>query len=152
MTFPSSEFAFEPMNEPLRLRIKNSFEAIPPANEAVANFLEQRQASSGVIYLATLAIEELVTNCVKYGYDDKLEHEIEIDVAVVDGLMRLTVSDDGHAFNPLEVPEPDTDLPIEDRQVGGLGIHLLRQLADQMSYERREGRNRVTLTKGIAGN
>src|SRR5262245_48745848 len=124
------------MNEPLRLRIKNSFEAIPLANEAVSQWLEQRKTSPAAIYLATLAVEELVTNCVKYGYDDKLEHEIQIELSVADGQMSLTVSDDGHEFNLLEVPEPDTSLPVEDRPVGGLGIHLLRRLADSLTYER----------------
>ena len=62
----------------------------------------------------------------------------------------LTVTDDGHPFNPLEAPEPKTDLPIEDRPIGGLGIHLLRELSDGMTYERRNGRNQVTIVKRAA--
>jgi anti-sigma regulatory factor (Ser/Thr protein kinase) len=138
------------MNEPLQLRLRNSFEAIPPANEAVTQWLESRHAPPAACYLANLAIEELVTNCVKYGYEDNQEHVIEINLSVADGQMTLTISDDGLAFNPLEAPEPDTNLPLEARPVGGLGLHLVRKLADHMSYERHEGRNRLTVIKDIA--
>ena len=137
------------MNEPLRLRIRSSFDAIPPANEAVTQWLEARKAPPAATYLANLAIEELVTNCIKYGYDDKLEHEIEIHLSIADGQMTLAVISDGHAFNPLEVPEPDTNLPLEDRPVGGLGIHLLRKLSDHMTYERRDECNHVMIVKQI---
>jgi anti-sigma regulatory factor (Ser/Thr protein kinase) len=135
------------MNDPFHLRVRNSFDAIPSANDAVTRWLEERKVSAAATYLANLAIEELVTNSIKYGYDDTAAHEIEITLSLNNSHLVLTVSDDGHAFNPLEAPEPDTSLPLEDRPVGGLGIHLLRKLADQMTYERRDGRNRVTIVK-----
>jgi len=137
------------MDEPLRLIIKNSFDAIPPANTAVTQWLEKRQVSGPASYLASLALEELVTNCIKYGYDDQRDHDIEINLSIATGQMTLTVSDDGHEFNPLKVQAPDTDLPLEARPIGGLGIHLLRQLADQMTYERRDGYNHVTVSKRL---
>jgi serine/threonine-protein kinase RsbW len=61
----------------------------------------------------------------------------------------VTVTDDGHPFNPLDLPEPDTSLPMEDRPIGGLGIHLLRKMSDRMEYERRDGKNQVTLRKSL---
>ena len=68
------------MNEPLQLRVSNSFDAIPPANEAVSQWLESRQVSAAACYLANLAVEELITNSIKYGYDDTAIHEIEINL------------------------------------------------------------------------
>jgi anti-sigma regulatory factor (Ser/Thr protein kinase) len=62
----------------------------------------------------------------------------------------MLVVDDGHAFDPLDVKPPNLSAEIEDRQIGGLGIHMLRELADNISYERRDGTNRVTLTKRIS--
>ena len=138
------------MNEPLILRIPNSFHAIPPASEEATKWLEARKVAPAGIYLANLAIEELVTNCIKHGYDDDREHQIEINVSVDHGEMTLAVIDDCHAFNPLEAPEPDTDLPVEERPLGGLGIHLLRKMSDRMTYERRAGRNHVSIVKRIA--
>ena len=61
--------------------------------------------------------------------------------------MTMVVEDDGHPFNPLEQMEPDTNLPIEERPIGGLGLHLLRKLSDRMEYVWKNGRNRVTLQK-----
>jgi len=63
----------------------------------------------------------------------------------------LTVTDDGHPFNPLEAPEPDTTLPVEERPIGGLGIYLLRKMFDRMDYTRTDGKNRVTLRKKLTG-
>jgi serine/threonine-protein kinase RsbW len=57
--------------------------------------------------------------------------------------LQLMLEDDGHPFNPLDHPEPDVHLPAEDRIPGGLGIHLVRKLADRMDYRRCAGRNRV---------
>jgi hypothetical protein len=59
------------------------------------------------------------------------------------------VTDDGRPFNPLELTPPDTNLPVEDRPIGGLGIHLLRKLSDRMEYARIEGKNRLTLWEAI---
>ena len=139
------------MEDHLTLRVKSAFAEIPAANEAASRWLAERNAPPAADYLASLAIEELVTNCIKYGYDDSAEHIIEIELKLAAGELVVTVTDDGHPFNPLEVPEPDTGLPIEDRSIGGLGIHLLRKMADRMDYARADGKNQLTLRKSLAG-
>jgi anti-sigma regulatory factor (Ser/Thr protein kinase) len=101
-------------------------------------------------YLVSLAIEELVTNCIKYGYDDSDGHTVGIILSLDGRTLTMEVIDDGRAFNPLDVPPPDMSLAMEGRPIGGLGIHLLRQLADQMTYERRGGENRLVLTKRMS--
>lgn len=138
------------MVESLTLHVENSNDAIPPATEAAEAWLAARQLPPEAGFLVSLAIEELVTNCIKYGYDDALRHTIEIVLSVADGTLTIEVVDDGHAFNPLEAPPPDLTLAIEDRPIGGLGIHLLRELTDQLTYQRRDGTNRLTLTKRMA--
>jgi anti-sigma regulatory factor (Ser/Thr protein kinase) len=62
-------------------------------------------------------------------------------------MLEIVVIDDGHEFNPLEFPEPDTNLPVEERPIGGLGIHLLRKMADRLEYRRIDGFNRLALLK-----
>ena len=138
------------MDEQLTLRVKSAFAEIPTANEAASRWLAARNAPPAADYLANLAIEELVTNCIKHGYDDTGEHIIEITLKLSGNELVLTLSDDGHPFNPLEWPEPDTSLPIEDRPIGGLGIHLLRKMSDRMEYERKGGKNQHTLRKSLA--
>ena len=137
------------MDDQLTLRVKNAFAEIPGANEAASRWLADRNLSPAADYLANLAIEELVTNCIKHGYDDKGEHIIEITLKLSAKELALTVTDDGHWFNPLELPEPDTHVPVENRPIGGLGIHLLRKMSDRMEYERKGGKNQITLHKSL---
>jgi len=132
------------------LRVQSAVEAIGPATEQAEAWLREQQASADTSYLVSLAIEELVTNCIKYGYDDAVEHIVDIVLSVENGALSMEVIDDGHAFNPLEAPLPDLSLAMEKRRIGGLGIHLLRELADDVTYERRNGTNRVVLTKRLA--
>lgn len=139
------------MEEHFTLHIKSAFAEIPAASQAASRWLASHGASPAADYLANLAIEELVTNCIKYGYDDSAAHTIEVELKLSAGELVVTVTDDGHPFNPLELPEPDTSLPVQDRPIGGLGIHLLRKLSDQMDYARTDGRNRLTLRKSLAG-
>src|SRR4029079_13839178 len=102
------------MADELNLQVQASLSGIHIANGAVARWLEQRNAPQHIDYLAHLAVEELVTNCIKYGYEDTLEHMIEIRLQISGNELLLTVSDDARAFNPLDLPAPDTDLPLEE--------------------------------------
>jgi anti-sigma regulatory factor (Ser/Thr protein kinase) len=135
--------------ESLTIEVRNSRDAIVPASAQAEQWLEQRNASPQALNLVILAIEELVMNCIHYGYDDTNEHTIVIELAVDGETLSLTVIDDGHPFDPLHAPEPDFSVEIEDRPAGGLGIYLLRSLADDMVYERRDGTNRLTLKKQL---
>lgn len=136
-----------PSNDALALKVPNIREAIQPATAEAEAWLEARQVSPEASLLVTLAIEELVTNCIKYGYDDADAHVIDIELALADGRLTMVVVDDGHAFNPLTAAPPDLEQSLEDRPIGGLGLHLLRELADEMYYVRVDGTNRLTLTK-----
>jgi anti-sigma regulatory factor (Ser/Thr protein kinase) len=138
------------MTASLEFEVANKLSALFPAMEELSRWLEEQQAAPAGAYLATLALEELVTNSVKYGYDDQAEHVIRVRVELTPAGMTMVVEDDGHPFNPLEQVEPDTNLPIEDRPLGGLGLHLLRKLSDRMEYAWKNDRNRVTLHKASA--
>ncbi len=75
---------------------------------------------------------------------------MDVSLALDDGELALCLEDDGPAFDPLAAPMPDLDAPIEDRPIGGLGIHLLREMMDELEYTRLDSRNRLTLRKRIA--
>lgn len=138
------------VGESLTLQVENTAEAIAPATEAAEAWLGGHELAPDVTFLVSLAIEELVTNCIKYGYDDAGTHTIDIVLSVDNQALTMLVIDDGHAFDPLAAPSPDLSLEIADRPIGGLGIHLLRELSDDVQYERRDGTNRLTLIKRIA--
>lgn len=131
----------------LTLRIPGTFDAIRPATEQAEAWLAEQQVSFEAMYLASLTIEELVTNCIKYGYTDPEDHTIDVAFSVDDGVLTIDVTDDGNPFDPLHAPRPDLSLAAEDRPIGGLGLHLLRELSDEVTYERRDGTNRLRLVK-----
>ncbi len=113
--------------------------------EEAVRFLEERGVSTTGINHAHLAIEEMATNILKYGYNDSASHEILLRVVIETATVLVVLEDDGHEFNPLATPPPNLDLPLEERQAGGLGIHLVRQLASQLQYQRRGAVNRLTI-------
>jgi serine/threonine-protein kinase RsbW len=134
--------------EPLKTferRFQNSLADLGQATEEAVRFVEANGIKGEAVNAANLAIEEMVTNILKYGYDDTKVHEILLRVEVLPERLRLMIEDDGHEFNPLNAPEPDVNLPTERRDPGGLGIHLVRKLVDKMRYERRDGRNRLII-------
>jgi serine/threonine-protein kinase RsbW len=139
------------MPDELKLQIKTTFAAVHSANEAASRWLAERDAPADVQYLANLVIEELVTNCIKYGYEDAGEHLVEVKLQLSADELAVTVTDDGQPFNPLELPAPDLQAPVENRPIGGLGIHLVRQMSDRMEYVRADGKNRVMVRKSISG-
>ena len=135
------------MSERIRLHIKNSIDAIAPAVDSATDWLKARQGSATDAWFVNLALDELVTNCIKYAYSDSREHVIDVELQISDGHLIVTVIDDGLEFDPLTIPPPDMSLPLEDRPIGGLGIHLLLSVSDKMTYERRDDQNRVVLVK-----
>jgi len=86
---------------------------------------------------------------ISYAFPDDEAHEIEIKTELATNRLTVTISDDGIPFNPLVAGTPDTSLPLDKRALGGLGIHLIRNLVDDMSYQRRIDRNVLTLVKHI---
>ncbi len=98
-----------------------------------------------------LAVEELFTNIVFYAYDDQEQHEIEILFEHPEtGCVLITLSDDGKAFNPLENPTGDNLVKsLEEREIGGLGIHLVRKMVSHIEYKRIDGRNILLLTRNF---
>ena len=139
-----------PGRESLTLHIRSVLDSIRPATEQAEVWLAGQQVSFEAMYLVSLAIEELVTNCIKYGYTDRKDHTIDFVLSVDEGALRMIVIDDGNPFDPLAAPRPDLTLPPERRPIGGLGLHLLRELADEMHYERRDGTNRLSVTKRMS--
>jgi serine/threonine-protein kinase RsbW len=108
----------------------------------LAEFRQRRHLPAKVLFDAHLALEEIVTNVISYGFKGREEHRIRIGLCLERGELRAEVEDDGKAFNPLEVTSPDTERPLTERPAGGLGVHLvrnLRNLMDEITYQRQQG-------------
>jgi sigma-B regulation protein RsbU (phosphoserine phosphatase) len=96
-----------------------------------------------------LALEEAVTNVIDYAYPEGAYGSLELDASRDGDELKFVLSDSGKAFDPTAKPEVDISASVEDRPIGGLGIHLVRQIMDSVSYERKEDMNILTMTKKI---
>jgi len=98
-----------------------------------------------------LSIEETVENVVQYAYKDSIGWmEVETNLDDKGFLLTVTLKDAGKKFNPLEMPDPDVNLPLEEREIGGLGIFLCKQFMDEVEYRYEDGCNILTMKKNIA--
>ncbi len=135
------------MKDEISIRIGNSIGEVASALDESMVWLGQFEVSAKAQSFVRLAIEELATNWIKYGCLETREHLMTFDLRHTADRLILKVTDDGAPFNPLDAPIPLTDQPLEERDLGGLGILLLRKMADHMSYEHRDGMNILTLEK-----
>lgn len=135
------------MADRLSFRFKMTVEEISRVNGEIVAWMNASRAPEALTHLAQLAVEELGTNVLKYGYDDDQVHEVDVELELTESGLEVTFVDDGRPFNPLETMAPDVTLPVEERLIGGLGIHLLRSSADRLEYGRLNGKNRIRLFK-----
>lgn len=117
----------------------------------VAAFVEKHSIGSADRARISLVIEELLTNLIKFGYPGRTEPgRVEITLRLEGKRLTLLFADDGVPFNPLAHPLPKLDQPAAARLIGGLGIHIMRALADELSYHRSQDRNLLRFTRTIA--
>lgn len=130
----------------LEITISNELAELARFVELIDAHGEAHGWSHQWMFNLNLVLDELITNVISYGYDDSATHEIHITLTEGKDSLVTVVEDDGRAFDPFhDAPEPDLSLDLPDRPIGGLGVHLVKALIDQVSYERRDDRNCVTL-------
>ena len=129
------------MSDSLSQTIGNTLTSLPPLTTAVNRFLDQHSIPQEAIFRVNLAIEEIVTNIIKYGYDDTDAHTIMVNLALFPDTIRLQLQDNGHPFDPLQTPAPDIHVPLDQRKIGGLGLHLVRETVSRIAYRRENGTN-----------
>ena len=129
------------MSDSLSQTIGNTLTSLSPLTTAVNRFMDQHTLPDEAIFRVNLAIEEIVTNIIKYGYDDTDPHTITVNLALFPDTIHLQLKDDGHPFDPLQMPEPDIHMPLDQRKVGGLGLHLVRETVSHIAYRRENGAN-----------
>lgn len=131
------------------LTLANRIEELDRIAASIEELAEKWNIPGKTAREINLAAEELFTNIVFYAFDDKAEHPVTIDFNLVDQrLLEIVISDDGKPFNLLEAKSDNgLDSPVEDRKIGGLGIHFVRKMMDTVEYRRAGGKNIVTLTK-----
>jgi anti-sigma regulatory factor (Ser/Thr protein kinase) len=98
-----------------------------------------------------LVLDELLNNIINYGYDDQNEHTIVIQIYFSKKHIIIEIEDDGRKFNPLDVAEADTESSLDDRPIGGLGIHMVRNFMDDIEHRYDDNKNYIKMIKDIGG-
>ena len=131
------------------LLIKNDVHEVSKFNTFIKSVMEKLNIEASLANKLRLAIEEAVVNVIDYAYPIDQEGTIEVRIMFDGETMKTMIIDSGVAFDPTEKEKADTSLSAEDRQIGGLGILLVRELMDTINYERVNGKNVLTLIKKV---
>ena len=131
------------------ITLRNDRAEIPRLAEFVDAFCAPLGPTPKDVFALQLTLEEAVTNVIDHGYADGQPHTFTVELAAADRRVTAIVTDDAPTYDPLTRAEVDITLPLEDRPIGGLGVHLVKKLTDSARYERRDGRNILTFVRTL---
>lgn len=136
----------------LEISLVNDLREIAGVAARIDDFCSAHGLSPQVGYGVNLAIDEILTNTISYGYDDEEPHRIELIVRLEEEALAVIIVDDSKAFDLSQAPEPGPETSLEVRLLDGLGLFLVHQVMDDVAYQRIDGCNVVTLTKKTTEN
>lgn len=136
----------------ISIRLKNDLNDLKRLNKALSVLEKQLDLTSKCHCQLNIILEEIFTNILKYAFTDKNTHFIDIRIAYEKEFLTIQVEDDGHPFNPFEAKKPNLDAPLEERDIGGLGVFFIKQFADEIIYKRKKNKNYIALKKKIDQN
>lgn len=137
------------MTEQTTLILKNDVLELENVMSFVSDLCVRNSIPPKTEYDLNLALDEMITNVAHHAYPAGGEHHFTLQISVSNEEFVARIEDDGVEFNPTQHPIPDLDAPLEKRKVGGLGIHMVRQVMTSVEYQRVGGKNVVTLRKKL---
>ena len=129
------------------LRIRNQMTELEKVNQFIGEISEELGLSMEMTMDLNLVIEELVVNVVSYAYPQGTDGEIELMVTSDDKELTLVLSDQGREFDPTSKEDSDMSVNPAERELGGMGIFLVKNIMDEVTYKRFKGKNLLTMTK-----
>ena len=130
--------------------LKSSLSELDRLCQNLETFGKQFGFSKKLIFEINLALDELFTNIISYGFKDDDEHVITVTLTPQNDELCLCIEDDGRPFNPIDFETPDVTCSVEDCRIGGLGIHIMKRLMDEVCYQRCGDKNVLNLKKKVA--
>lgn len=130
------------------ITLPNDIATITQLSEFVETVCEEKGLDMALTMNLNLALEEAVVNVMSYAYPDS-QGDVKVDIIIDDQKVVSILTDSGIPFDPTQKGDVDTTLPAEERPIGGLGIHLVKQIMDKVSYQYVDNQNILTLEKNI---
>ena len=131
------------------VRITNQRDQIDNVRKFFDDYSKENKLTEKTVHDIQMALDELLTNIVNYGYEDSDEHKIDVRFGINDDAVRVEIIDDSKPYNILEQESPDISLSVEDKPIGGLGIFLIKKLMSNVDYYTKEGKNHLVMTKEL---
>ena len=135
------------MYETVHIQIENQIPDIEKVCNQIEQFGKTYNIDQKVIFALHLALDEILTNIISYGYEDDDNHQIDVRLKLSKDRMIVEIEDDGKPFHPNQAPSPDIDKPLHERKIGGLGLYLVNNLMNSVDYKSQNGKNILTLVK-----
>jgi anti-sigma regulatory factor (Ser/Thr protein kinase) len=129
--------------------LANDISEISKLNEFVEEIGNEFSLTPDVVFNVNLVLEEAIVKVINYAYPKEKHESIYLSAQLHEGSIVFVLTDTGMQFDPTKAPEADITLSLEDRPIGGLGIFLIRQIMNEVSYERIDGKNVLTLSKKL---
>ena len=136
-------------SETRRIVLHNDIKEVPQLAEFVETVAEEKQVPIEVATSLNLALEEAVVNVMLYAYPEGTRASVEVEAMLAPDSLTFRIIDSGKPFDPTAAPEVNLNAGVEERPIGGLGIHLVRTIMDEVSYERRDDKNILTMIKKL---
>jgi anti-sigma regulatory factor (Ser/Thr protein kinase) len=131
------------------VKIKNNIEEISRVCDKVREFCAENNISDEKYHDIVLILDEVVTNVINYAYPDGNEHVFALKINKEGEHIAIKLIDNGIPFDPLVRADPDVDSSIEERQIGGLGIFIVKQLSEVVEYSRIDDQNQLNITVAL---
>lgn len=142
-------FYYNPNDMEKTLILRNEISEIPRLASFIDEIADELSLSPDLVFNLNLVLEEAVSNVIRYAYPAKVTNDISLTAKLNGNNLIFTLTDSGEEFDPTQVPDADVSLSAEEREIGGLGIFLIRNIMNKVEYHRIKGRNVFTLTKEI---
>ncbi len=136
-----------PLPQTTRTVIRNNIADLSALTAAMERVAADHGILEGVLFQLQVALDEIVSNVIKYAWPEGGAHDIEIRITVRDDGVEVEIIDDGRVFDPRDAPKRDKPLTGQRPRPGGVGVQMTKQLVDRIDYARIGNRNHTTLTK-----
>ncbi|MEE8336066.1 MAG: SpoIIE family protein phosphatase, partial [Candidatus Neomarinimicrobiota bacterium] len=134
------------------LKIINNLSEIEGLINSFNEFAIQNKMSEKDMAQIDITLDDLSNNIISYGFEDKNTHDINFNGELSGNRLIINIDDEGKEFNLLNLEEPSTTQTVEEREIGGLGIHLVKSIMDEVKYKRSKGANKITIIKVVKFN
>lgn len=129
----------------IRMSVENRLSELETARIRMRSYLQQHSVGAQALYNAELVLEEVLTNAIKYAFEDGTDHRIEVEIAAAHDAVVMQFVDDGAPFDPTRPLPQARPATLQEAQIGGLGLTLIRSACRQMAYAREAGKNHLSI-------